>query len=97
VLEPASDDSALAFAWQHILYWARSALCAALLLLQAPRIALSAVQVLHERICRDQALSMLPLPTDVEQLDIAGFRKLSKAIGGRHAPFPSTISARQAE
>jgi hypothetical protein len=97
MLEPASDDSALACAWQLGVYWARSALCAALLLLQTPRIAPSAVQVLHERICRDQALGMLPLPTDVEQLDIAGFRKLLKAISGRHAPFPSTASARRGE
>jgi hypothetical protein len=95
VLEPASDDSALACAWQLGVYWARSALWAPLLLLQPPRIMLSAVQVWHEQICRDQAAGALPLPTDVMNLDIAGFRKLLKAISGHHAPFQLTISARR--
>jgi hypothetical protein len=72
-------------------------LCAALSLLQPPRTALSAVQVLHEWIRGEQALGALPLPTDVVNLDIAGFRKLLKAISGHHVPFPPTITARRGE
>jgi hypothetical protein len=67
------------------------------MLLQPPRTLSSAVQVLHEWICGEQALGMLPLPTDVVNLDIAGFRKLLTAISGRCAPSPSTMSARQGE